>query len=113
MRAPLFNKQLYNMEIHCRVSPRKTYRPCGFTVKTSSRRHRHLIKIVKRNTKTDGMSPFKFYFPCKIQLNICKKLICFFKTIQVEYPNITNAILTLSEKANQILRTIIIEILLC
>ena len=45
---------------------------CGFTEKISSRRHRHLIYIVKRNTKTDGMGPFNItwaktlylLFPC-------------------------------------------------
>ena len=33
--------------------------PCCFTVKISPRGHKLLIYIVKRNTKTDGMGPFK------------------------------------------------------
>ena len=39
--------------------PNFIQKPCGFTVKISSRGHRHLIYIVNRNTKTDGMGPFK------------------------------------------------------
>ena len=49
--------------MHCRISPRRTCRYYGFTVKISTgdtgRKHRHLIYIVERNAETDGMGPFK------------------------------------------------------
>ena len=58
----LFNKELHNTQIHCLISLSRTCRPCGFTMTISSRGHRRLIYIVKRNTKTDGMGPFKVPF---------------------------------------------------
>ena len=51
---------------YCRISPRRTCRPCGFTIKISSRGQRHLIYIVKRNTKTDGMGSLINIFPITI-----------------------------------------------
>ena len=54
----LLNKELHNMYIHCRISPRRTCTLCGFTMKISSRGQRHFIYNVKRNTKRDGMGPF-------------------------------------------------------
>ena len=46
---------------HCRILPIITCRPCGFTMKISSRGHRLLNYIVKRNSKTDGLGPFNAY----------------------------------------------------
>ena len=37
----------------------KNLQICGLTMKISSRGHRHLIYIVKGNSKTEGMGPFK------------------------------------------------------
>ena len=47
--------------MYCRIAPKRTCRPCGFTMKISFMGHRHLINIVKRNPKTDGMGPFKHF----------------------------------------------------
>ena len=68
-------------KMHCQISPRRTCNPCGFTTQISSRYHRLLIYDVSRNTKIDGMGPFKHitlkatYFPVykrysKYELNI-------------------------------------------
>ena len=57
MRAPSgYLTRKYKIHKHIAVFHPEEH---GFTVKISSRRHRHLINIVKRNTKTDGMGPFK------------------------------------------------------
>ena len=64
------------MLINCRISPRRTCKPFGFTKKISSMGHRHLIYIVKRNTGRDGMGPFnlvptQFFYDFKIaSLNV-------------------------------------------
>ena len=39
--------------MHCRISPERTYNPCGFTMEISSRCNRLAIYDVKRYTKTD------------------------------------------------------------
>ena len=59
----LVSKESHNIQIHCQISPRKTYRPCGFTmiVTCSSRGHRLLIYILKSHTKMDVMGPFMFF----------------------------------------------------
>ena len=68
----------YTAEFH---PGERTCRPCGFTVNISSRRHRHLINIVKRNTETEGMGPSNetlrtsdssksYYFTSDINLKI-------------------------------------------
>ena len=44
--------------MHCRISPRRTCNPCGYTMKISCRHHRLLIYDVKRTNKIDGMGPF-------------------------------------------------------
>ena len=48
-----------NKQMHCRISPRRTCNPCGYTMKMSSRYHKLLIYDVKRTTEIDGMEPFK------------------------------------------------------
>ena len=55
----LVNTKLQNKQIHCRISPRTTCNPCGYTMKISSRYHRLLLYDVKRTTEIDGMAPFK------------------------------------------------------
>ena len=55
----IVNKESHNTQIHCRILPRRTCKPCGFIVKISSKGKSHLVYIAKRNTKTDGMGPFK------------------------------------------------------
>ena len=42
--------------------------PCGFTMKISSRGYRYLIYIVKRNTKTDGIGPYKPFLQYRLSL---------------------------------------------
>ena len=49
----------HNKQMHCQISPRRAFNPCAYTMKISSRYHWLLIYDVKRNTKTDGMGPFK------------------------------------------------------
>ena len=49
-----------NKPMHCRISPRSTCNPCGYTMKISSRYHRLFIYEVKRTTKIDGMGPFNY-----------------------------------------------------
>ena len=48
-----------NKQMHCRISPRRTCNPCGYTMKISFLYHRVLIYDVKRTTNIDGMGPFK------------------------------------------------------
>ena len=48
-----------NTQMHCKISPRGTCNPCGFTVEINSRYHRLLIDGLKRNTEIDRMGPFK------------------------------------------------------
>ena len=50
---------IWSISKHCRILPIITCRTCGFTMKISSRGHRLLNYIVNRNTKTDGLGPFK------------------------------------------------------
>ena len=57
----LLNKESHKSKYICRNSPRRTCRPCGFTMKISYTGHRHLMHIVKRNTKTVGIGPFKIW----------------------------------------------------
>ena len=47
------------MQMYCQISPRRACNPCVYTMKTSSRYHRLMIYDVKRNSKIDGMGPFK------------------------------------------------------
>ena len=47
-------------QMHCRISPRRTCNPCGYTLKISCRYHRLLIYDKNRTTETDGMRPYKF-----------------------------------------------------
>ena len=47
-------------KIPCRNSPKRTCRPCDFTMKINSMGHNNIwIYIVKRNTETDGMCSFE------------------------------------------------------
>ena len=46
-----------------------------FPVRISSRKHRHLINIVKRNTKTDGMGPFNYHHKETIVISRKKAVI--------------------------------------
>ena len=55
----LVNTKPQNMQIHCRISPRRTCNPCGNTMKISSRYHRLLIYDVKRNSEIDVWVPLK------------------------------------------------------
>ena len=60
------------------ISLRRTSKPFGFTMKKiSSRGQRNLICIVKRNTKTDGMGPFKEIF----DLCLCSFLLLWLQNI--------------------------------
>ena len=61
----LVNRKQQNKEMHCRISPRRTCNPCGYSMKISSRYHiyRLLIFDFKRTTKIDGMGLFKDYCP--------------------------------------------------
>ena len=54
----LVNMKPQNKQMHCRISPRSSCNPCGYTMKISSRYHRPLIYDIKRITKIDGMGPF-------------------------------------------------------
>ena len=47
--------------MYCKISPRRMCNPCGYTMKMSLRRFRHLINYVNRNHKIDGMGPFQIY----------------------------------------------------
>ena len=54
----LVNMKPQNKQMHCRISPRRTCNPCGYTIKISSRYNsRLLICDVKRTAKTGGMGP--------------------------------------------------------
>ena len=53
------NMKPQNRQMHGQISPRRVCNPCGYTMKMSSRYHRLLIYDVKRNSKIDGMGPFK------------------------------------------------------
>ena len=64
----LVSKESHNMYIHCRISPRRTCKPCGFTMKINSRGHRQLIYIVKRNTVIDSMGPFNIILVCLLDI---------------------------------------------
>ena len=44
------------------ISPTRTRRPCGFTMKISSRRHRHLIYFVKEILKQTVWVPLRYEF---------------------------------------------------
>ena len=58
MRAP--SGKLTRNHVICKnIAKFRPWKPCGFTFKISSRGHRHLVYIVERNTRTDGMGPFK------------------------------------------------------
>ena len=51
MRAPSgYSKRNHIIPkyLYCRIAPRKTCRPCGFTMKISPMGHGHLIYIVKK-----------------------------------------------------------------
>ena len=52
----LVNTKPQNKQMHCRISPRRTCNPCGYSM---NRYHRLLIYDVKRTTKIDSMGPFK------------------------------------------------------
>ena len=73
----LVNKASHNTKIHCRISLRRTCRPCGFTIEVSSRGHRLLIYFVKRITEIDGKDPLLYYFFFKIcyglRLSCCRE----------------------------------------
>ena len=57
----LVNTKPQNKQMHCQISPRRTCNRCGYTMKISSRFHILLINAVNRNTKIDGMGPFKYH----------------------------------------------------
>ena len=51
----LVNTKPQNKQMHCQISPKRTFNRCGYTINMSSRL---LIYDVKRTTKIDGMGPF-------------------------------------------------------
>ena len=60
--------------MHGRISPRRVYNSCGYTMKMISRYHRFLIYDVTRTTKIDGMGPFNYlslyFFKHCFELNV-------------------------------------------
>ena len=54
----LVNTKTQNKQMHCRISPRRTCNPRGYTIKMGSRYHKLLIYNVRRATKIDGMGHF-------------------------------------------------------
>ena len=44
--------------MHCRISLRRAYNPCGYTMKMNFKYHGLLIYDVNLTTKIDGMGPF-------------------------------------------------------
>ena len=53
------NKKSHNTNIHCRISPRKTCKHCGFTMEV--RGHRLLFYFAKRINEIDGEDPLLYY----------------------------------------------------
>ena len=54
----LVNTKPQNKQMHCRISPRRTCNPCGYSMKISSRYNILLIYDVKITTKIDGVGQF-------------------------------------------------------
>ena len=70
-------KELHKRKIKCQIKPR-SFQSSDLLMKIDSRGHRFLINNVKRNTKIDGMGPFKSI--CFIECDYVQhmSLLCYY-----------------------------------